>query len=344
LAVGDPAPPLAIAQWVMGDRFDGFEAGQLYVVEFWATWCGPCRTSMPHLSELSTQLGDKVKIVGVTREDVETVEAFLEGEQSEGTKWRNVVTYRLATDQDGTTSDAYMKAAEQSGIPTAFIVGRDGVVEWIGHPMAMDEPLASIVEDTYDRSAAIVEFQKRQQIRKLSRQLTDLVRAGDYEGALELMDDIAEEFGEQSGLLLTKLTLLHKAGHHEEAAALRQQLVEQLWDNPMGLNHIAWEVSTGGEPRDLDLALRAATQASELTRHENASILDTVARVYYEQGNLQDAIAWQEKAVEHGGKVPVFQETLEKYKAEQVDDAGELAVPDDAASEPGDASDGASDN
>ena len=66
LNVGDPAPPLAINQWVKGDSLEKFELGNIYVIEFWATWCPPCRTSMSHLSQLQEQYGEKVTIVGVT--------------------------------------------------------------------------------------------------------------------------------------------------------------------------------------------------------------------------------------------------------------------------------------
>ena len=66
LAVGDRAPALTVEKWVKGEPVTGFEKGKTYVVEFWATWCGPCIASMPHLSALQKEYKDKVTIIGVT--------------------------------------------------------------------------------------------------------------------------------------------------------------------------------------------------------------------------------------------------------------------------------------
>ena len=64
LAPGSPAPAIAIAKWMQGEPVEEFEAGKVYVVEFWATWCGPCLQSMPHMAQLQTEYGDKVAFIG----------------------------------------------------------------------------------------------------------------------------------------------------------------------------------------------------------------------------------------------------------------------------------------
>src|SRR4051812_3305632 len=49
---GDPAPSIHVAKWLKGQPVIDIKKGQFYVVEFWATWCGPCIQSIPHLTEL----------------------------------------------------------------------------------------------------------------------------------------------------------------------------------------------------------------------------------------------------------------------------------------------------
>lgn len=81
LTIGSAAPPLDIEHWYSGDVPPGlfaFEPGQVYVVEFWATWCGPCVRSLPHLAELQREYADRgVTILSVSDEESEIVKAFL---------------------------------------------------------------------------------------------------------------------------------------------------------------------------------------------------------------------------------------------------------------------------
>jgi thiol-disulfide isomerase/thioredoxin len=316
LGIGDPAPDIAIKEWVTGEAVEGFEEGQVYVVEFWATWCGPCLASMPHIAQLQTEYGDDIQFIGVTREDVDVVTGFLDGEQSEGKTWRDVITYRLAIDADDATNNAYMLAAGQNGIPTAFIVGKDGVVEWIGHPMAIDEPLASVTGGTWDREAAVVEFKKQQRMQEALTELSALFREAKYDDALALLDGLEAEMGDASQTSRYRLIILQRAGRTEEAAALQAKMVEDSWDDAQVLNEISWSIATSGQGGDLALAQRAAERAVELTEEKDASVLDTLARVYFEQGDLAKAIEWQQKAVAIDAQLqPTLDQFLEAQAA-----------------------------
>jgi len=149
--LGEPAPPLKIATWVKGRPVD-LAAGKgktIHVIEFWATWCPPCRTSIPHLTQLQKKFKDKgVVFVGVSNEDLATVKPFVEkmGEQ---------MNYIVAVDDRNRTSQGYMKAFGVNTIPHAFVIDKEGKIAWHGHPMAgLEGVIEQMLAGKYDLEKA----------------------------------------------------------------------------------------------------------------------------------------------------------------------------------------------
>jgi thiol-disulfide isomerase/thioredoxin len=176
--LGEPAAPLDIAEWVKGDAVDlaAVKGKKIVVVEFWATWCGPCRTSIPHLTELQKKFKDRgVIFVGVSDETPSKVRPFVDnmGDQMD---------YTVAVDRNRKTSAGYMGAYGVNGIPHAFIVDKEGRVAWHGHPMAaMDKVLDRLAANTFDLT---VEKKRDGAQRKLEDYFERAVR-GDDDAALE---------------------------------------------------------------------------------------------------------------------------------------------------------------
>lgn len=140
--LGDPAAPLAIKEWVQGKAVDVKDGKNIYVVEFWATWCPPCRESIPHLTAMQKKFKDKgVVFVGVTQEEPDAVKPFV-------AKMAGQMDYAVAIDKGGATHDAYLRPYNVNGIPHAFVVDQHGAIVWHGHPMdRMDQVLARMTGD-----------------------------------------------------------------------------------------------------------------------------------------------------------------------------------------------------
>jgi thiol-disulfide isomerase/thioredoxin len=147
--LGDPAAPLQVKEWIKGKPVDVKDGKNVYVVEFWATWCGPCRVSIPHLTELQKKFKNNgVVIVGLSDEATEKVKTFV-GQHADK------MDYTVAVDDKEGTSKGYMSAYGQDSIPHAFVVGKDGRVLWHGHPNGgLDDVLAQVVAGKYDLEAA----------------------------------------------------------------------------------------------------------------------------------------------------------------------------------------------
>ena len=196
LEIGSRAPAIDVAHWfdaAAGAKpIRGFEPGKVYVVEFWATWCGPCRESIPHLAETQKRFAGKgVTVISVSDEDVPTIEKFLAEKSGDATFGDLTRTYRLATDPDGSVNADYMEAAGQSGIPTAFIVGKKGEIEWIGHPLEMDEPLTQVVAGTWDRVAAAAAMKERSAVEGMFDEISALLDANKSAAALDVVEGFA---------------------------------------------------------------------------------------------------------------------------------------------------------
>ncbi|MCC6286100.1 MAG: redoxin family protein [Phycisphaerales bacterium] len=322
LKVGDAAPAFSVESFIQGDKFEAFETGKVYVVEFWATWCGPCIAMMPHMSHMQKEYKDEgVTFVGVNMEEFDPSQLTPET-KTMVEKWvkdSGKMGYTVVYDGPaGAMAKSYFQAADQNGIPASFVIDRDNKIAWIGHPMWLDEVIKPVAKGTWDAEKDGARLAK-------GEQMLDAVfmNAGeDAKAAIKEYAKFAEAYpGTAKIVRQWLLPVFFEAGEYAMAYEAAGSMADEAIANKdsQGLNQIAWTIvdpQGSVEKKDLELAMRCAKAAADLTNHEDAAILDTLARVHFLKGDIDEAIKVQTKAVDKAEE-PMkaeLQTTLDEYK------------------------------
>jgi hypothetical protein len=328
LMVGDEAPAPAIGTWVKGGPLGRFEPGRVYVVSFFSSYCRYSVDAVPALSALDRDLPE-VTVVGVSIRDRNaktTVPAFV-----------NKMGDDLAFDvgiQDGTKMDeSWMKPAGRNGVPCVMVVDAAGRLAWIGHPRDMDAPVRAIASGEWDLDRAAARYADRvreeagawllpQRTASLTRRLGLAMQDSDIGELIAVYAELVRLDPEHWGpTVASEFPMLVASGESlDEVYALGHVLVDgPIEDNSFALNTIAWTIvdpEAMPERQDLDLALKAAKRAAELTREQEGNILDTLAKVHFDRGELDEAIRYQEQAILYGSAAleEEFTRRLEMFK------------------------------
>ncbi|NLG41631.1 MAG: redoxin domain-containing protein [Phycisphaerae bacterium] len=278
IKLGDPAPPLKIAQWIKGEPVD-LAAGKgknVYVLEFWATWCRPCRESIPHLTELQRKYKDQgLVVIGITDENnPKAVAPFV-------AKMGDKMDYTVAYDDNHQTNNAYIHAFGLRGIPHAFVIDREGRIAWSGHPkFGLEQAVDQIINGKYSLAAARTR--------------------------------------EETLPLLTRYYELASAGQNEaELKTLGRQIVDKLADDPQILAMFSFDILSKADfkYRDLGLALDASKRACELAGGR-ADVFAVYARALWDNGKKAEAVETQRRAVALAQDNPRIRGELEKALAD----------------------------
>ena len=124
---GKSSPPLTVRTWLTQEPN---MKGKLVIVDFFATWCGPCMAARPHMNEIAKQYASSIAVVGLSDESKSN---FEEGLKKKNLK-ENDFNYALALDPSGAMKQGF----GVRGIPNIAIISSDGIVRWQGHPNSLD--------------------------------------------------------------------------------------------------------------------------------------------------------------------------------------------------------------
>jgi thiol-disulfide isomerase/thioredoxin/thioredoxin reductase len=247
------------------------------VVEFWATWCPPCKAAIPHLNELSLKYKDGVRFIGITSEgaDVKSrreVERFIK-------QMDDKFTYPVGLDSGGMVSAHY----HVQGIPTAFVVDKEGIVAWQGHPA--DKGMEAAIEAS--------RFRLDQFIPEFSATIDAPVAEPEVERSTATCDtaepkmlqaqDYAAALGDVSALS-------HAAVARGKAllAQLEQRLHKQLADNKGARNDLDADALALHAPLDMFMLAQRLQPDNAEAKSEAAKlqgVLGVLARSKHRQHN-----------------------------------------------------------
>jgi thiol-disulfide isomerase/thioredoxin len=354
LTIGSRAPALEVETWLKGEPALAFEPGRIYLVEFWATWCGPCVAGMPYLSRLQAQLGDTVTVIGVN---------IWERPYTDGTRDRVAqfvaandakLGYRVAYDgQAQRAATAWMESAGLGSIPNAFLVDRSGVIAFIGHPLApgFRATISQVIAGTHDleaaraareqgRAAEIEALAARtvatRRLKEAVARAVPLALAGDHAAAVAACDtlkDVGEALGTDpcdEARVQVFHSLFKSAGPDAAHAYVDHLLQAGGMDAPSSYGNLAWvmvDPAHGLEGADPVRAVRCSERAlADMAAAADTTdqammrplLLDTHAMALAAAGRLEEAIAAQAEAVAlvtNEAMKAMMQERLDAYRA-----------------------------
>jgi thiol-disulfide isomerase/thioredoxin len=328
LKLGSRAPAIKVARWIKGVPLTEFAPGKVYVVEFWATWCVPCKTSIPHLTELAKKYEGKATFTGISAFEEQNLkdESYIAKVEKFVEDYGPRMDYNVAVDgKDGWMGTTWMKASEQPGIPTAFVIDQKGAIAWIGHPMAgLDEAVGQIVSGTYDINAEVAKRAKlKLEQEKLMAEVNAFLvpmRAKDYATAVAAMD---AAFKNNPGLEINYgITRFNALAQIDSAAAMAyaEALSHGTYKNsPSALNSLAWGIvgdQSSIKNPNYPLAIRIAEAGAALLKPgmdmDAAYLLDTLAFAYYKNAEYDRALSTQEKALAAANKARNFDPATKK--------------------------------
>ncbi|MGC4013046.1 MAG: TlpA disulfide reductase family protein [Luteolibacter sp.] len=325
LQAGDSVTPEALGQakFVQGSVPKEWEPGKLYFIECWATWCGPCIASIPHVNELHKKYADKgLRVIGLNVWDdgpYEKVEKFVKA-KGEG------MSYPVAfVGRGGAFETGWLKPAGVTGIPHTFLV-RDGKLLATQHPGQLtdeviekllaggdgeSQALGVIAQQKADRAAETQLYKdfRAAQAKKDTAAMAETIKALEKYGSRNLANlrlDLARTKGDWNEVKTAV------AGFPDDATALMPlgQLTIELGD----------DARSQGAPDDLRRAVADKMVKAQGSQPGRYYEMVPLAALQAKVGDKEAALKTAKSLIANPGDAP--KAVMDRYAAEV--DKGEI--------------------
>lgn len=226
--IGTRAPKIDVQHWIT-DRegalphVSEFEPEEVYLLTFWSVGNMPSVQSLQFLGEMQGFWVDHgVQMIAVTDDSLETVEAFLKEGTPGNTQMEIAKKMSLVADPDHSTSESFLKAAGLTKVPFTFLIGKTGLIEWIGNPNELIDILKDVKGDRWNRT--------RFASRLLQRQVTHAADVGDMEKAMKLYEPLLAQASDQDkyGIQTARWNDLQRNDHPAATEAFTKLIDEGI--------------------------------------------------------------------------------------------------------------------
>lgn len=327
--IGDLPPALEPMLWISGEPVAAFEPGRIYVVNFFATWCGASRQAMMQMARLAGEHGDGLTIVGVNVREAERGTPTVEAVSRFVAERPESFGYAVAMDDPDSAAmfERWMRGSEMYGTPTAFIVGRDGRVAWIGIPIddrvvyPFEQALADAMREGSDLALSRkVHADTASQIatylrdREVLAEVNDAVARGDHAATLAAVETVVAARPEyrQRMLFVVLTALMHEdqaralALAEQELAALQVELSADQVDRIAGGMGRTIAAHPDASEHALASALAYLQRGLRTDPESFSGFLNllAVARLEHARGRPAQAVEAQERALEVAHSLP----------------------------------------
>lgn len=339
LKIGDPVPEIKVEAFVRGNSVTRFEKGKVYVVDFWATWCGGCIASFPHISYIANKYKDRVHFISVDsyedagehkgEDPAVVVKAFLK------TPIGQPLTLDVCVDgHDNAMYSNWVKPLRRNGFPTTFIIDQDGRIAWMDVNLDnLEWALRLVLAKKWDINKAAAVMKGRDDVEdvlfmKVFREKGEQQKK-DYQEVLKKSESFEMQFPDRkASVAFYKFMALAELDKSQVPAILEQMAADPLskyinLDDANGLTLRRTDLTKRDYQALYKVQERLLTNEHNGTGHGGKSVkaYETLADTYWKARQTTQAISTQQKAIAMAKrentmdlKLDSLSRTLNKYK------------------------------